>query len=189
VSNEQDVTNDVGFYANDVVLVKIQPVTQQWNVVSIPDQLRAGDKWTLRNINAREEIITIQRADGDQILLNVQNSLGPTSPATELNVLRTADQLALRSLAIASDPHTFQISFEPPLPLPAAKANDKTLVRFTMDADGHNDIASGSISAMRGFMDEHLTWTFNSPDWARTIHFNMGVITLHGSTIQEPRKR
>ena len=189
MGNEQNVASDVGFYANDVVLVKIQPVTRQWNVVSTPHQLRAGDKWILRNINDREEVITIQSADGDQILLNVQNSLSPPYPAIDLNVLRTADQFALRSLAIASDPHAFQISFEPPLPLPAAGANDKTLVRFTMDADGHNGIASGSISAMRGFMDEHLTWTFNSPDWARPVHFNTGVLTLYGSTIQDPRKR
>jgi hypothetical protein len=189
VGNEQNVANDAGFYANDVVMVKIAQATQQWNVVSTPHQLRAGEKWILRNINARERVITIQHVDGDQILLNVQNSFGPISPDIELNVLRTADKFALRSLAIASDPHTFQISFEPPLPLPAAKMNDKTLVRFTIDAGGHNDIASGSISAMRAFMDEHLTWTFNSPDWARSIDFDTGVTTLPGPIIQDPRIR
>jgi hypothetical protein len=187
MGNEQNVASDVGFYANDVVLVKIQPVTRQWNIESTPRQLRPGDKWILRNINDREEVITIQSADGDQILLNVQDSLGPPYPVIDLNVLQIAGQFALRSLAIASDPHAFQISFEPPLPLPAARTNDKTLVRFTMDADGHNGIASGSILATRGFTDEQLSWTFISPDWARAVHFKTGVLTLPGSITQKPR--
>lgn len=188
VGNEENVARDVGFYANDLVLVKIQPVTRNWNIISFPDQLRAGDKWILRDINGPDGAITIQRVDGEQILLNVQTSLGPNYPAMALNVLRTADQFVLRSLAIASDPHAFQISFEPPLPLPAAKANDKTLVQFAIEAGGHNDIASGSILATRRFMDEHLAWTFKSPDWARAIRFDTGVSNSFGTTIQHPRR-
>jgi hypothetical protein len=186
VGNNENVAINEGFYASDTLLVKIQPVTKQWNVSSVPVQLREGNKWTLRSLDNREGVITIGRIDGNEMVLNLQNSLGPNYPPMQMNVVRNGDEFALRSLAIASDPRAFRIAFQPPLPLPAARANDKTVVSFTIDADGHSNVASGSISAIRAFLNEHLIWNFNSPDWATAMQFDTGVITLFG-TVQPQR--
>lgn len=73
VGDQQNVATQAGFYATDVLMAKIHPVTEQWDIASATEQLSAGGKWILRDVNACERVISIERVNGDQILLKQQD--------------------------------------------------------------------------------------------------------------------
>ena len=187
IGDEQFPAGEDAFYAPDVLLAELPPTTEQWNVAAAPSQLRAGDKWVVRNKTGNECQLTIQRASGDQAVVDVKNSDSQDS-AVQLDLRQSADQFKLDSMTVTARGHSFRISFNPALPLPTSMTNDKTEVAFTMDEDNNVAVASGQVVAARGLGDEHLQWQFSSPDWAKAKKMDTGVNVLFASDTKDLKK-
>jgi hypothetical protein len=165
-------------YATNVILAEIQPGTEIWDIESSPAQLQDQARWVLRSSGGRKRLLTIEQASADEILIKQEDIGFPDSASAQLDVRRTEDGLALRSVTFATQGHEFRISFEPGLSLPAPMTTDASRANFSIDEDDHKNVAAGRASVARGVEAEHVTWRLDAPDWAKAQTFETGVNIL-----------
>ena len=171
-------------YATDVILAEMQPGTEIWSVDSSPANFQDQGQWVLRSSGGRKRLLTIEHASADEILIKQEDPGFPDSANAQLDVLRINDNLALHSVTFAAHGHKFRISFEPALSLPAPLTTDKSDVNFSIDEDGHSNVASGRASVARAVEAEHVTWRLDAPDWAKAQTFETGVNVLSFGSVQ-----
>jgi hypothetical protein len=171
-------------YATDVILAEIQPGTEIWNVDSSPAQLQDQGQWVLRSSGGRKRLLTIEHASADEILIKQEDPGYPDSASAELDVQRTDGDLALRSVTFAAQGHQFRISFDPGLSLPVPLTTDASDANFSIDEDGHRNVASGRASVVRAVEAEHVTWRLDAPAWAKADTFETGVNILSFGSVQ-----
>jgi|SRR5579872_285883 len=162
-------------YATDVTLAEIQPGTEIWNVDSSPSQLQDQARWVLRSSGGRQRLLTIEQASPNEIIIKQEDSELPDSASAQLEVRRTDRDLVLHSVTFTSQGHSFRISFEPGLSLPAPMTTDASRADFSIDQDEHKNVASGQASVARAVEAEHVTWRLDAPDWAKAQTFETGV--------------
>jgi hypothetical protein len=182
VGNTSYPARSDALFSENVLLARIEPTTDNWTVAQTPAQWKVGSRWGLRDSSGQERQIEIQQISGGEISFRVQDPHDPNSTPMLMVAQQSGGQLALRSLTARNQNDTLKISFEPALPLPASvPAADKNQVQFTIGEDDQQGVASGLVTATRGLGDEHLTWHFSSPDWARALTFDTGVNIIVGS--------
>jgi hypothetical protein len=173
---------DDALFSEDVLLAWVKPTTDNWRVAQIPAQWSAGSSWRLQDSSGQGREIKIQRMNGSEISFRVLDPHDPNFTPMLIDAQESDGQLGLRSLMAQNRMNTLKISFEPALPLPASvPAANASQVQFTIDEDDQHGVALGSVTAHRGLGDEHLTWHFNSPNWARALTFDTGVNIIIGS--------
>jgi hypothetical protein len=180
----KNLRNTEILYATDVILAEMQPGTEIWSVDSSPANFQDQGQWVLRSSGGRKRLLTIEHASADEILIKQEDPGFPDSASAQLDVLRTNDNLALHSVTFAAHGHKFRISFEPALSLPAPLTTDKSDVNFSIDEDGHSNVASGRASVARAVEAEHVTWRLDAPDWAKAQTFETGVNVLSFGSVR-----
>jgi hypothetical protein len=183
-------SRDDALFSEDILLARIEPTTDNWTVTQAPVQWSVGSQWGLHDSSGQQRQIKIQKISGGEISLRVQDTLDPNSAPMLVDAQQLDGQLRVRSLTARNRMDTLKISFDPALPLPASVPPDKNQVQFTIDENDRQGVASGLLTATRGLGDEHLTWHFSSPEWARSLTFDTGVnitVSSEGLGHEKPR--
>ena len=178
----QDETTDSGiFYGTALTVAEIMPGAELWLVDSLPDTLKADEKWILHSSGGEKRVLTIESVRDDHIVIDQVDQ--DRSLHVRLDVRRLHDSLLLSSISVMRQSHDFRVSFTPELPFPAAGLNDATKVNFVVSEDSQTDIADGNLLARRRFIDENIDWEFDAPDWARPRLMETGASVLIESEI------
>ena len=187
VGGRQYPAGENAFYSPDVLMAKLQAITEEWTVASAPAQVRPGSEWMVRNKAGADGQLTVQSISGDHAVLEMKTRDSHDS-AIQFDVQRARDQFRLVSVTATAQGHIIRISFNPSLPLPVAIGNDKSEAMFTMDEDKKIGVAAGRVVSIRGMGDEHFHWEFRSPDWAKAKQLDTGVNVLLISDSKEMKK-
>jgi len=176
-----EVANPAAFYGTGLTVAEIMSGAELWIVDSLPDALKVDEKWILHPSGGEKRVLTIESVRGDQVVID-QVDEGRTLHV-RLDVRRVHDGLALCSLSVLRQSHTFRISFTPELPFPAAGLDDAMKVNFVVSEDSQSDVAHGNMMVRRRFIDENIDWKFEAPDWARARLMETGASVLIESEV------
>jgi hypothetical protein len=163
------------FYASDMTIGQILPVTELWRVESGPVSLAEAAQWDLRGEGGRQRILAIKQLYDTGALIDHIELYDPDAPEVILTLDRSGDSYSLRLMSATAHGNTLWIFFGPDLPLPEHQINDKTIVTFTVAENEDASIASGRLVVRRFFDTEHLEWQFESPDLTKSAVFETGV--------------
>jgi hypothetical protein len=176
-----EVANSGTFYGTGLTVAEIMPGVELWLLDSLPDTLKADEKWILHSSGGEKRVLTIESVRDNHVVIDQVDQ--DRSLHVRLDVRRLHDSLLLSSISVMRQSHDFRVSFMPELPFPAAGLNDATKVNFVVSEDSQTDIAHGSLLARRRFIDENIDWDFDAPDWARARLMETGASVLIESEI------
>ncbi len=163
------------FYASDMTIGQILPVTELWRVESGPVSLAEAAQWRVRGEGGRQRILAIKQLYDTGALIDQIELYDPDAPEVILTLDRFGDSYSLRLMSATTHGNTLWIFFGPDLLLPEHQINDKTIVTFAVAENENASIASGRLVVRRVFDTEHLEWQFESPDLAKSGVFVTGV--------------
>lgn len=180
-----DAANSRAFYGTGLTVAEIMPGAELWLVDSLPDALKADEKWILHTSGGEKRVLTIESVIDDQVVIDQVDQ--DRSLHVRLGVRRVHGDLLLGSLLVMRQSHSFRITFIPELPFPAAGLDDTTNIHFIVSEDSQPDIANGNLLARRRFSDEYIQWKFDAPDWARARSIETGASVLNESLINRAK--
>jgi hypothetical protein len=170
-----------GSFAEGMDMGGLSLGAESWRIDSAPGELREGAQWTEVSNSGRKRQLKITALRGDEMTVSVSDAQEFDPAALELNIHKTTQGLALRSLVLTRATHTMRIMFTPELPLTANSAPDgQTEVGFQVDQGKRKKTAEGSIFVEKQGNTMRLRWQTKSPEWAKSNVLN-STITMNGS--------
>jgi hypothetical protein len=163
------------YYATDMTLGQILPVTDLWAVERTPADIVQTARWNVGGDGGRLHTLAVKELSATEASIEQFDLNDPDAPQVILNVVRVNDTYELRSLSFESHFNTLWIFFGPLLPLPAHEVDDKRIVTFTIAENEQANIASGELEVQRAVDAEHVLWHFETPSFARGITLETGV--------------
>jgi hypothetical protein len=171
-----------GSFAEGMEMGGLSVGTESWRIDSAPGELREGAQWTEVSNGRRKRQFKITALRGDEMTVSVSEAQEFDPAALELNVHKTTQGLALRSLVLARATHTMRITFAPELPLTVNSAADgQTEVGFQVDQGKRKKTAEGSIFVEKQGNTMRLRWQTKTPEWAKSNVLN-STVTMNGSS-------